>query len=106
MNGPAKKLAFSIAELISRTARKAHKCQVARRAYVYAPRVCAHPVIAPGERYVDYVGESNAYESGIAFCEACARVEWADYVVGDDGLSPDGRLIMAQRRADDGEVAS
>ena len=57
---------------IIRKARKAYICSGdgASKAYRhYAPR---HSDINPGDRHVEYVGETSIYESGTRHCWACA----------------------------------
>jgi hypothetical protein len=72
-----------VGDCIERTARKRHTCYThhvieARGARnVPAPdwaiathTACSH-VIEPGERYLEYMGESYAYESGSRYCAGC-----------------------------------
>jgi hypothetical protein len=62
--------------LISRTARKFHDCDGERDngSWVHH-RECVR-VIAPGDRYVEYLGESPAYASGIRYTFPCAVMAW------------------------------
>ena len=38
--------------------------------------------IAPGERYVEYVGEAAPYQSGTRYCARCAEAVWGVAVGG------------------------
>ena len=41
----------------------------------YSRRYCATP-INPGDRHLEYLGESAAFESGFRYCPEHARSEW------------------------------
>ena len=65
-------------EMVLRTARKAHHCCTARKGTVrgwdggpFPPEHTGQ--ILPGEQYVEYFGESAAYQSGFRYCGACAK---------------------------------
>jgi hypothetical protein len=69
--------------LILRTARKPHTCnhftlvvdgtldRMGR-----TPRVYCETPIRPGDRYLEYLGESPAFHSGSAYCAEHALAEW------------------------------
>jgi len=68
--------------LVIRTARKAHRCHHWEPAGPADPvthalprRYCATP-INPGDRHLEYLGESAAFESGFRYCPEHARSEW------------------------------
>lgn len=58
--------------LISRRARKAHKCRGNGAGGEYRKFADLCPgTIAIGDRYVEYVGEVPAFQSGTAHCVPC-----------------------------------
>jgi hypothetical protein len=69
--------------LVLRTARKPHRCEhftlitdapVDRTGRT--PRSYCETPIRPGDRYLEYLGESHAYQSGSAYCAEHALEEW------------------------------
>jgi hypothetical protein len=71
---------------VYRTARKPWKCECEtsgdpfRRTGKGEP--CIHSEcrgeINPSDRYIEYLGESAAYESGIRYCLPCGLAVWAE----------------------------
>ena len=70
--------------LIVRTARKRYQCCVASRPVGAVRQWDGGPLpprhtgwISPGERHVEYVGESHAFESGKRYClPCCEAIGW------------------------------
>jgi hypothetical protein len=54
--------------LILRQARKAHVCQPCGR------------TIAIGTRYIEYVGETPAWQTGSPYCLQCGVIVWWDWL--------------------------
>lgn len=67
--------------LVLRVARQQWGCEDAEHEY---PDCDA--TIFPREHYVEYLGESSAYESGHRYCLACARRVWNVRVQEGEGL--------------------
>lgn len=61
--------------LIPRTARKEHRCRGYGRPPYEHTSDCTI-VISPGERYVEFVGGTAAYQSGIRLSVPCAIADW------------------------------
>lgn len=71
-------------DCVERTARKAHHCHTfdmcredgsSRKIPLWAAVSIdgCRSVIGVGEKYVEYVGESHAYESGKRYCSGCVE---------------------------------
>jgi len=66
--------------LVERTARKTYQCACARRPTAYPDRPGCTGAIAPGERYMEYLGEAPVYGSGERFCWPCGQRVWARWL--------------------------
>ena len=69
--------------LVIRTARKPHRCEhfelrpdEPRDRMGHAPRTYCEIPIRPGDRYLEYLGEAAAFQSGVAYCAEHALAEW------------------------------
>lgn len=56
--------------------------------------------IEPGTLYLEYLGESAAYESGKRYCRHCAVHAWADYLTITRGETPPPRPPAEQAALD------
>ncbi len=68
--------------LVIRTARKPHRCDHWDAAgpadpvtHLLPRRYCDTP-INPGDRYLEYLGESAAFQSGYPYCREHALSQW------------------------------
>lgn len=77
------KLRAEFGEMVIRRARKQHRCRTMGsysrhererlRGWDGGPVPAEHSgTIAVGESYVEYLGESPPYESGVRYCYACS----------------------------------
>lgn len=79
--------------LIIRTARKDHSCFVARfyersGSENWIPAEGCTPIIVKGSRYVEYIGEAAAFESGHRYCAACALKHWPNHFANGTSGGP------------------
>lgn len=63
--------------LVIRHARKAHRCYRGRTG------TCKTIFIAPGDRYVEYFGESPAFSSGHRYCWTCGKEVFGEWIKED-----------------------
>ena len=68
--------------LVLRTARKSHRCDhweasgPADPLTHMLPRAYCKTPIEPGDRHLEYLGESAAFQSGHRYCREHAMAEW------------------------------
>jgi hypothetical protein len=66
--------------LVIRKARKPHRCDhwepAGEAVRGVLPRAYCKTPIRPGDRYLEYLGESPAFHSGAAYCTEHAQAEW------------------------------
>lgn len=63
-------------EALYRTARKEWRCECPGGS-AKCPHADCRGTIAPGDRYVEYLGESAGYQSGYRYCLPCGVDIWA-----------------------------